>query len=267
MPDALTDASYPIGDLGFKENQITSVEDDDGKYSIGIDGWNLYCGDDCPVVPVVGQTARRYGKGIGSRVRGLFINGTKIWYRTEAEDHEHFQCEMYGRDATEWLSRWDAGRGVWSITMGGFGPGYEQCIQITASEILRWLLKHTPDLSAYDTWKRVDAEVMSSHPVSGLGLSGAQWGAARNLASQLYRNGPRGLMTDDRGKERHIQVSRNFPDPEREALIEASRYLATEILGAWQAFEHALRADMGNTNYAVILGHARHLRSLVGSAS
>ena len=48
--------------------------------------------------------------------------------------------KFYGKDAVEWLRRWDAGEGVWSIEMGGIGPGYEQCIQITAAEILRYMI-------------------------------------------------------------------------------------------------------------------------------
>ena len=40
-----------------------------------------------PVIPQVGGTARQYGRG--GRVRGLFIDGVKIWYRTKAEEKEH----------------------------------------------------------------------------------------------------------------------------------------------------------------------------------
>mgnify|MGYP000936595712 FL=1 len=32
-----------------------------------------------------------------------------------------------------------------------------------------------------------------------------------NLALQFYRRGPRAVMTDERVKDRHIQVSRTFP--------------------------------------------------------
>ncbi len=48
--------------------------------------------------------------------------------------------QMFGIDATEWLRRWDAGETVWTVSLGGLGPEYEQCIQITGAEILRWLL-------------------------------------------------------------------------------------------------------------------------------
>ena len=47
--------------------------------------------------------------------------------------------------------------------------------------------------------------------IKSLGLSGAQFGAAVSLASQLYRDGPRGVMKVKGIKDRHIQVSLNFP--------------------------------------------------------
>lgn len=56
-----------------------------------------------------------------------------------------------------------------------------------------------------------------------------------------------------------------FTTNARAQLIDAAKSLTSEILGAWEAFEHALRADMGNANYALILERAKHLRSLVGS--
>ena len=126
--------------------------------------------------------------------------------------------EFYGADATEWLRRWDAGRIVWTIEMGGFGPGYEQCIHITCAEILRYMLaqNYIADLWKNDAgWKQVreDIETMShKNPIiKTLGLSGAQWGAAMNLASQIYRHGPAKVMQDKRVKDRHIQVSHTFP--------------------------------------------------------
>lgn len=210
---------FPEGDDQFEDKRIDSVDkESDGTYAIGCDGWHLWCGKDCPVVPEVGQMSRQYGRGIGAPVRGLFINGVKVWYRTEAEDAEHREIQMYGADAAEWLARWDAGKGVWSIEMGGLGPGYEQCIQITAAEILRHLLDAKYDAAAWDdkdTWKRdretIDKYGFANERVKALGLSGAQWGAAMSLATALYLQGPRKIMNDDKIKDRKIQVQRTFP--------------------------------------------------------
>jgi hypothetical protein len=144
-------------------------------------------------------------------VRGLFIDGEKIWYRTEAEQREHAEIESYGKDAEDWLARWDAGRSVWSIEMGGMGPGYEQCIQIVAAEVLRWLLlaKPTEESKWWEYGGMMEKAVQPK--VDHLGLSGAQWGAGVNLAGHLYRKGPRGVMTDPEVKDRKIQVQKNFP--------------------------------------------------------
>jgi hypothetical protein len=126
--------------------------------------------------------------------------------------------EFYGADAAEWLQRWDAGRGVWSIEMGGLGPGYEQCIQITAAEILRHMITKQYDVAKWDdkdqlVRDRDEIEAMGhkNTTIKQLGLSGAQWGAAFNLAGMFYRNGPAGVMQDERVADRKIQVQRTFP--------------------------------------------------------
>lgn len=127
--------------------------------------------------------------------------------------------EFYGRDADEWLRRWDAGEIVWSIEMGGIGPGYEQCIQITAAEILRHMIekKYKRDLWVIDNrrWRKdcdaIETFGHSNKTIKALGLSGAQWGAALSLAAQLYRRGPADLLMDERAQDRKIQTRREMP--------------------------------------------------------
>ena len=118
----------------------------------------------------------------------------------------------------EWLKRWDNGEVVWSIEMGGLGPGYEQAIQITMAEILRFLIDRNYNSSLWsdkEAWQkdRDDIETMGheSSLIHKLGLSGAQWGAALSLACQIYAKGPVAIMKDDSVKDRHILVSKNFP--------------------------------------------------------
>lgn len=210
---------YPINDEQFEETTVSKVNDNGNGWSIErADGWSFYVTAPSPVVPKEGMTARFYGKGIGFKVRGLFLNGERVFYCTEAEDKEKHEIDTYGEDAADWLKRWDEGDRVWSIEMGGLGPGYEQCIHITAAEILRHLLerKYEPDTwDEKEAWERdhkeIEAAGFANARISALGLSGAQWGAALNLALQLYRRGPRAVMTDERIKDRRIQVCRNFP--------------------------------------------------------
>lgn len=211
--------TFPTNDDDFKDNVIESVSaQDDGTYVITCDGWSLWCGKDCPIEPKAGQTARQYGRGLGYSVRGLFIDGVKIWYRTEADEAEHSEIERYGADAADWLARWDAGKTVWTIEMGGMGPGYEQCIHIVAAEIVRYLIdnKVDPEVDYKEgAWgalrDKIDASLYANPQIDALGLSGAQVGAAYSLATKIYRDGPRHVMNVPEIKDRHIQVSKHFP--------------------------------------------------------
>lgn len=66
-----------------------------------------------------------------------------------------------------------------------------------------------------EAWERDREEIetagFANARIRAIGLSGAQWGAALSLALQFYRRGPRAVMTDERVKDRHIQVQRTFP--------------------------------------------------------
>lgn len=128
------------------------------------------------------------------------------------------QEELYGKTAQEWLERWDNGKTVWSIEMGGLGPGYEQAIQITVAEVLRILLKNGFDFTKWEeskNWKAdleiIEKEGFENSVINELGLSGAQWGAAVQVASYLYKHNPVIMMNDEKVKDRHIQISKNFP--------------------------------------------------------
>lgn len=208
---------YPSNDGQFEETTISNVTPDEyGGWSFTrSDVWSFYVDKDSPVVPEDGMTARFYGKGLGYIVRGLFLDGKKVFYRTEAEQDEHHQVVTYGKDAQEWLSRWDEGKSVWSVSMGGFGPGYEQALQIAAVEVVRCMTLRDYDSSKWgdteewDKCRKEVEEVMLKH-LDNLGLSGSQWGAAFGLGARMYRDGPIKLM-DGVADERRIQVSKHFP--------------------------------------------------------
>ena len=210
---------YPINDDSFEETTIKAVSKHENGWTIERkDGWSFWVPSDSQIVPEPGMTARFYGEGIGYPVRGLFLGRIKVFYRTVDEDKEHQEIELYGKDATDWLDRWDNGKSVWTIEMGGLGPGYEQAIHVACAEVVRVLLEKKYDVSLWEddrVWKLNRAEIeKTSHEnptITKLGLSGAQWGAALSLALQFYRRGPREIMCDEAVKSRHIQVSRSFP--------------------------------------------------------
>lgn len=124
------------------------------------------------------------------------------------------------------IEAWDDGEVLFTIEMGG--TGYEQAIQMTMFEILRYMQDHPPD---YETWVMdaanedlsygerysdkyekglSDALYSDGSPVKGLGLSGAQFGAALSAANVFFRHGYREGL-DMVPAERRIQVSRTFP--------------------------------------------------------
>ena len=121
-------------------------------------------------------------------------------------------------DAREQLRRWDAGESIWSISMGGFGPGYEQAIQILAIEIVRDNLdKAMPaagDVKAWHDWGMSTAERIDQKDENGRyacgGFSGAQVGAARNLAAAWLRRGPAAVHAEAT-EDRRILVSNFWP--------------------------------------------------------
>lgn len=207
---------YPSDDQ-FRDHTIKAIDADGQGFQMD-DGWSFRCPADSPVKPAVGMKVRLYGKGFGQRIRGMYLDGQKVYYRTETEDQDHFESEMYGNTAADWLKRWDDGRTVWSIEMGGMGPGYEQAIQVTVVEILRFMLAQNYMAELWGEQEVLDGVVKEieewsykAPEIKGLGLSGAQWGAALSLARFLYKDGPRKVLKDERVKDRHIQVSNNWP--------------------------------------------------------
>lgn len=75
-------------DTQFQESVIEKVRESGESYEITHNGaWVI----GCPKVeglpaPKVGETIRTYGRGIGSTVRGIVVNGRVYRYQTEAEE-------------------------------------------------------------------------------------------------------------------------------------------------------------------------------------
>jgi hypothetical protein len=109
-------------------------------------------------------------------------------------------------DATAALAEWDAGRSVFTVEMGGLGPGYEQCIQILVWEIVRDN-EPLPE-GRFGTWG--EKAVARCDPTCG--FSGAQVGAAKQLAHRFLKYGHRATL-DKVEPDRRIQVSRAWPRP------------------------------------------------------
>jgi hypothetical protein len=204
--------NYPADDLEFEDKTIASVNGGVLKF---VEGYSIGMPDGADVVALPGMTARLYGKGLGYSVRGIFVDGVKVFYRTAEEDKRHHIVERFGATPRDWLAKWDRGEACWSLEMGGLGPGYEQCIQITMAQILRHLVDAGYDATRWadDTADRdaIQKFGFADETIKQLGLSGAQWGAALGLASALYMRGPIEVLSPPAMADRLILVSKNFP--------------------------------------------------------
>jgi hypothetical protein len=119
------------------------------------------------------------------------------------------------------IAAWDSGDVVWTIEMGGLGPGYEQAIQNLVVELCR-------DFQLIDDW---DAETNDSLQARRdavydryeefEGYSGAQVGAATSLAVVFCRKGPREVARELGDESRHLMISNHFPKaPSTRAVAE-----------------------------------------------
>lgn len=97
------------------------------------------------------------------------------------------------------LARWDANEYVVSALMGGLGPGYEACIQSLAFELIREFAGDAiPTLADPEWWEshgRPRRDAVVSHLNERFGFSGAQVGAASNLAFCVLRGGYKAALS------------------------------------------------------------------------
>jgi len=116
----------------------------------------------------------------------------------------------------ELLLAWDSGECIPSISLGGFGPGYEQAIQVLAVEIVRDNIgKPLPqDDKGWHGWgdstvSRIDYKLPNGKWSMG-GFSGAQVGAAKQLAYRWLNIGP-DAVREAVPTDRWILVSNFWP--------------------------------------------------------
>lgn len=115
------------------------------------------------------------------------------------------------RTAQEALARWDRGESVFTIEMGGLGPGHEQAIQILVFELIR----DNEPIPAPDAEGMADlhgwgeAAVKRTNAEVG-GYSGAQVGAAKSLASRAIKKGWAATLAEVPA-DRLIQISNYWP--------------------------------------------------------
>lgn len=121
---------------------------------------------------------------------------------------------QYGAETVaDVVAAWDRGETVWSVEMGGLGPGYEQCIQVLMIELLRDLDGKTlPETEDKEAWRSLGDSVVDQLNET-LHFSGAQVGVAKSVAFRILRIGYV-LALDEikrRDPSRLIQISNVWP--------------------------------------------------------
>jgi hypothetical protein len=96
-------SEYPADDPEFEEHVLTAV------VACAAGGWTItydtatsfFCPAQAPVEPRPSMVARFYGRGFGSIVRGLFLDGRRVFYRTAAEEESRHRAWVLDREAQQ----------------------------------------------------------------------------------------------------------------------------------------------------------------------
>lgn len=128
-----------------------------GGWEIGHDHTYLRVPADSPIVPEVGMEAIFVG-GWGRPVRGLFINGVKVWYRTQAEEEAHRQ-ELIERQHEEDRKRFEQRRPTLDAEFAALPEPFQKWMQKfrDANPDYRWKVESYDMTIARDAVKIANA--------------------------------------------------------------------------------------------------------------
>lgn len=111
----------------------------------------------------------------------------------------------------ETVNKWNSGETVYSVSLGGLGPDYEQAIQNLLFEIFsRWDTnkQHIDEEGEFATDDFMDhCETVVADLDKDIGFSGAQVGSAKKTAFQFVTYGYDHMM-QKLDKDRIIQVKK-----------------------------------------------------------
>lgn len=198
-------ADYKRIDREYEDRPVTSVEPSKGGWSIGTDAYSFFVPDH-GVEPHVDDTARFYGRGFGSVVRGLDLNGVEVFYRTPEE-----QARKDAADRAAYLAdkqrRFEANKADLDAQYDALPPAFKARIDrfrenrddfrwqheayelsvCTDAALIAWTLKTPEAIAAFHDLPWEQQQEM----VPGLfdGHSGNSFGAACYLA-RLYIEQP-----------------------------------------------------------------------------
>lgn len=80
-----------------EEDTLTEVRADEKGYDISMGAMGFYLKKtDCDAAGIVPQSGMKiimFGRGLGSRIRGVMLDGKPLYYRTEQEEEEMWKAE------------------------------------------------------------------------------------------------------------------------------------------------------------------------------
>ena len=178
----------------FPENDTEYYEEILTDYTINENSITLQIGSSMLGIPKVediplykGMLVRFYGRGFGSSVRGVFLAGAKVYYRSPEEEaeknrkeHEAYEEETRLRKLLPKNPDPQIEGFEWDDSMreiSGFGGGYEKICRTMVSQGCAWWSKHPecePSVSSFEgitgvaTTENVDAKNLEIAMMEGI---------------------------------------------------------------------------------------------------
>lgn len=149
----------------------------------------------------------------------VLLQRIEEWVKFLSKEQNDLYDVLYPKTAKEALEVWDKGNNIFTIELGGFGPGYEQAIHIGVFELIRSITENKKDekiLRMEEIDSEIKDQLLDKHLFKisekyDLGLSGAQAGAIKRFTHLVLIKGWHDVVTDKKYKDRLIQVSKNWP--------------------------------------------------------
>jgi len=94
----IIETDYPKNDNQYEDDIISEVSGSakDGYTITHKKGWSFFVPNTTSIIPKIGMNVRFYSKGVGSIVRGLFIDGQRIFYMTEKQQKRVYKKKVRG---------------------------------------------------------------------------------------------------------------------------------------------------------------------------
>lgn len=189
---------FPNKDDKFEDRTITGVTTHENGWEIDMDGWGLFINKPSTVEPKLGMSIRTYGL-LGQPVRGVFLDGKKIFYRTEEEENKR-HAETVAISQTKKKTDFEPGRAAYEAQVAALPEVFQRRIkkfqdtnpnfdwefggyEVFCCEQALAFATAIPDKDKLIEWSKLDWEEQKKQvPALDDGHSGNTFGASVRLA-------------------------------------------------------------------------------------